>query len=64
MKEVDGTVTIPTEEYNELLEKAKQWEEHFETEELTKEELKEIEEARKGPFMTKEEFLKRHPELK
>ncbi len=35
----------------------------FEYEELTEEEMKQIEKAMQGPFMSESEFLKKHPEL-
>ena len=60
---MDDTIRIAKKEYNELKEKAELFDQYIETEELTKEELKQIKEAMKGPFITKEEFLKKHPEL-
>lgn len=60
---METSVIIPKEEYDELIKKATFFEHYIETEELTKEELKEIKKAMKGPFLTKSEFLKKHPEL-
>ncbi len=57
------TVTVPKKEYEELARKAKLFDEFVETENLSEEELKRIKEALSGPFQSKEEFLKRHPEL-
>lgn len=58
------TVCIPKEEYDELIQKASLFEHYVKTEELSKDELKKIEESMKGPFMTKLGFLRRHPELR
>lgn len=60
---MEATISIPKEEYEALMIKATLFDKYVETEELTKEELKQIKEALKGPFLTKAEFLKRHPEL-
>ncbi|MBD3259501.1 hypothetical protein GF371_02610 [Candidatus Woesearchaeota archaeon] len=60
---MNTTVSIPKDEYDELVKKAVLFDHYIETEELTAEELKKVKEALKGPFLTKEEFLKRHPEL-
>ena len=56
-------ISVPKEEYDELVKKANLFERYIETEELTKNELEQIKEALKGPFMAKSEFLKKHPEL-
>jgi len=58
-----GTISIPKEEYDELVQKASLFDHYVETEELTSEEFKKIKQAMKGPFLTKSEFLKRYPEL-
>ncbi len=57
------TVSIPKDEYDELVRKAKLFQHFVETEEISKEDLSKIKAALKGPFMTKFEFLKRHSEL-
>ena len=59
----DAAIMIPKDEYDLLKTKADLFDRYIETEELTKEELAGIREAMRGPFMTKAEFLKRHPEL-
>jgi len=59
----NSTITIPKEEYEKLKSKAELFEHYVETEVLNREELKQIKEALKGPFLTKTEFLKKHPEL-
>jgi hypothetical protein len=56
-------VMIPKNEYDSLKRKAKLFDHYVETEELTKEELSQIKKALEGPFLTKSEFLKKHPEL-
>ncbi len=60
---MEDTINITMDEYEELLKKANLFDHYIETEELTKEEIKAVNEALKGPFMSKKEFLKRHPEL-
>jgi len=50
------SVSIPKEEYTELVKKAHLFDQYIETEELTQAELKMIKKAL-GPFLTKEEFL-------
>ena len=60
---MEDTISLSMDEYEELLRKASFFDHYIETEELTKDELKAIKEALKGPFMTKKEFLKKHPEL-
>ncbi len=57
------TISVPKEEYDQLIEKASLFDQFIGTEELTKEELKQIKEAMKGPFLTKSELLKRHSDL-
>ena len=58
-----GTISISKEEYDELVQKASLFDHYIETEELTSEEINKIKQAMKGPFLTKSEFIKRHPEL-
>ena len=60
---METSVIIPKEEYDELIKKVSLFDKYVETEELTEEELQQIRKALKGPFLTKAEFLKRHPEL-
>ena len=60
---MEDTISLSMDEYEELLRKASFFDHYIETEELTKDELKAIKEALKGSFMTKKEFLKKHPEL-
>ena len=57
------TISIPKEEYDELVKKASLFDHYIETEELNEAELKRIKKAMKWPFLTKAEFLKKHPEL-
>ena len=57
------TVMIPKKEYDLLKNKAELFDHFVETEELSKEELKTIKNALRGPFLTKSEFLKRHKDL-
>lgn len=52
-----GTVTIPKEEYQELL-KYKNMVNEDPSEELTEKELRAVEEAKKGRFISKEEYLR------
>ena len=54
---------IPKEEYDLLKNKADLFDRYIETDELTKDELRKIKKAMKGPFLTKSEFLRRHPKL-
>jgi len=56
-------ITIKKKDYLELKEKAEMFDRYIETEELSDEESKQIKKAMKGPFISEEEFLKRHPEL-
>ena len=57
------SIAIPQEEYDLLKNKAKLFDHFIETEELSKEELKKIKKAMKGPFLSKSEFLKKHSDL-
>ncbi len=57
------TVMLPKDEYDTLLRKAALFDRYVETEELSKAELKRIKAALKGPFLTKAEFLRRHPRM-
>ncbi len=57
------TMIIPKEEYDLLKNKADLFDRYIETDELTKDELRKIKKAMKGPFLTKSEFLRRHPKL-
>ena len=59
----DASIVIPKQEYDLLKQKADLFDKFVESEELTDEELVQVHEALKGPFLTKSEFLKRHPEL-
>ena len=56
-------MTLPKEEYDELLTKARLFDHYVKTEELSEKELEQIRRDMKGPFMTKAQFLKKHPEL-
>ena len=57
------TITLPKKEYEALKQKAELLDSIIETEGLTAEEIKELEEARLGKSLTENEFLKKHPEL-
>ncbi len=57
------SVIIPKEESDLLKNKADLFDHFITSEELGKEELVKIKKAMKGPFLTKPEFLKRHPHL-
>ena len=57
------TITIQKSEYNFLKKKADLFDHYVEAEHLSKEELRKIEKALKGPFISKAKFLRRHPEL-
>jgi hypothetical protein len=59
----DASVIIPKEEYDLLRNKASLFDQYIENEELTEEELETVRKALKGPFLTRIEFLRRHPEL-
>lgn len=54
---------IPQDEYDLLKQKAELFDKFIETEELTAEEMKMVKKALKGPYMSKSDFLKKHPEL-
>jgi len=56
-------VMLSKEEYDELAKKAALFDQYIETEEITRAELKRIKLALQGPFLTKSEFLKRHPDV-
>lgn len=58
-----STLMIPKQEYDLLKNKADLFDRYVETEELSKEELSQVKEALKGPFMTKSAFLNKHPDL-
>lgn len=60
---MSSTLMIPKQEYDLLKNKADLFDRYVETEELSKEELSQVKEALKGPFMTKSAFLKKHPDL-
>ena len=62
--DMNDSVCTPKAEYDDLIMKATLFDHYVETEELTSEELSGLKEALKGNFITKAEFLKRHPELK
>lgn len=57
------TITISKEKYEKLEKKAVLFDHFVENEELSQEELALIKEAMKGPFLSKEKFLRKHPEL-
>ena len=59
----DTSVIIPKDEYDLLKAKADLFDKYVETEELSDKELIQIKDSLKGPFLTKSEFLKRHPHL-
>ena len=59
----EASVIIPKDEYDLLKSKADMFDHYLENEELDEEELSQLKKALKGPFLTKAEFLKRHPEL-
>ena len=59
----DVNVIIPKEEYDLIRTKAELFDHFVEVEEISKEDLIKVQTALKGPFMTKSEFLRRHPEL-
>jgi hypothetical protein len=59
----EASVIIPKDEYDFLKSKAYLFDQYVETEQLSEEELLQIKNALKGPFLTKAEFLKRHPGL-
>lgn len=57
-------MTLSKEEYDLLKYKANIFDYYIETEELTKQELSKIRTALKSKTLSKDEFLKYHPELK
>ena len=57
------TITLPKDEFDVIVNKAKLFEHYVETEELPRAELKQIKKALEGPFLSKKAFLKKHPEL-
>jgi len=54
---------ISKEEYQLLKRKAELFDHYVENEELAPGDLAHIKKALQGPFIKKEEFMKRHPEL-
>lgn len=56
-------ISIPKEEYETLVHKSAIYDQIVESEELTKEEIERLEQARLGKSLTEEEFKKKHPEL-
>ena len=52
------TISISKEKYDELIKKASLFEKFIETEELTKNELKQIKDALKDPIITKKECIR------
>ncbi|MEK6959957.1 MAG: hypothetical protein AABX47_02205 [Nanoarchaeota archaeon] len=60
---MSDTVCISKEEYDFLLSKSQLFDRYVESGELNPAEIKQIENALKGPFLSKSEFLKRHPGL-
>ena len=58
-----STISVSKEEYDVLVQKASLFDQYIETDELTAQELAQVRKALKGPFLSKAEFLKRHPEL-
>lgn len=61
---MEESISIPKKEYEILIYKSAMYDEIVESEELTQEEIKRLEEARMGKSLTEKEFLKRHPELR
>lgn len=59
----EAEIMIPKEEYDLLKHKADLFDHFVETEDLTEEEIAKINKAMLGPFLTKSEFLKKHPHL-
>ena len=59
----DASVSIPKEEYDSLRYKAELFDRFVETDEFTRQEIRLIMKAMKGPFISKSEFMKRHPDL-
>ncbi len=60
---MSGSIAISKDEYDLLKSKADLFDHFIETEELSKEELAKVKKAMKGPFLTKSEFLRKHPDL-
>jgi len=60
---MSSSISIPKEEYVFLKRKADLFDSFVESESLTKTELMKIKKALKGPFLSKLEFKKRHPDL-
>jgi len=60
---MNTSICIPKEEYDFLKRKADLFDHYVKSERLSKEELNQIKKAMKGPFLSKAEFLKRHPHL-
>lgn len=58
-----ATISLPKTEYDFLRMKADLFDRYIETEELTRAELVKIKKSMKGPFLSKAEFLRRHPDL-
>lgn len=58
-----NTITISSKEYKLLKYKSKVFDHFIETEQLSKDEIDKIRIALKGPFVSEEEFIKRHPEI-
>jgi hypothetical protein len=63
VKNMSTTICIPKDEYDALKRKADLFEHYVESEKLTKNEISEIKKALKGTFISKAEFLRRHPHL-
>ncbi|MCK4796909.1 MAG: hypothetical protein KAT05_05970 [Spirochaetes bacterium] len=61
---MSSTVSIPQNEYNELLRKANLLNSIVDSENLTDKELERLDKARMGASISEDEFLSRHPELK
>jgi len=60
---MSDTVAVPKQEYELLKRKADLFDHYVETEELDAAELHIIQNALKGPFLSKTAFLKKHPEV-
>jgi hypothetical protein len=61
---MSSTVSIPKNEYDELLRKANLLNSIVDTENLTDKELERLDKARMGASISEDEFLNRHPELR
>jgi hypothetical protein len=57
------TLIIPKEEYDLLKNKADLFDRYIEVEELSDKKLKQIKKAMKSSFLTKSEFIRKHPKL-